>query len=72
MLMIIIKASVIFFLFFVFIVLVLSGKKQKKPKVEVLDFEIPVSFWWELKHLYERLMENVNGNDLNIFIRVCV
>ncbi|KAF4117920.1 nucleolar protein 9 [Onychostoma macrolepis] len=37
-----------------------TGKKQKKPKTEVLDFEIPVSFWWELKHLCERLMENVN------------
>ncbi|XP_016335308.1 nucleolar protein 9 [Sinocyclocheilus anshuiensis] len=37
-----------------------TGRKQKKPKAEVLDFEIPVSFWWELKHLSERLLENIN------------
>ncbi|XP_050992228.1 nucleolar protein 9 [Labeo rohita] len=37
-----------------------TGKKPKKPKTEVLDFEIPVSFWWELKHLSDCLMENVN------------
>lgn len=37
-----------------------TGKKQKKAKAEVHDFEIPVSFWWELKHLSERLMENIN------------
>ncbi|XP_073704533.1 nucleolar protein 9-like [Garra rufa] len=37
-----------------------TGKKPKKPKAEVLDFEIPVSFWWELKHLSDCVMENVN------------
>ncbi|KAL1281149.1 hypothetical protein QQF64_015749 [Cirrhinus molitorella] len=34
--------------------------RPKKPNPEVFDFEIPVSFWWELKHLSDCLMENVN------------
>lgn len=25
------------------------------------DFEIPASFWWELKFVSDSLMENING-----------
>ncbi|KAL6468099.1 hypothetical protein MHYP_G00237760 [Metynnis hypsauchen] len=35
------------------------AKKQKKAEPELTDFEVPVSFWWELKYLSETLMENV-------------
>ncbi|XP_027006656.2 nucleolar protein 9 [Tachysurus fulvidraco] len=36
------------------------AKKQKKAEPELIDFEAPTSFWWELKYLSESLMENVN------------
>ncbi|KAL7842237.1 hypothetical protein SRHO_G00239260 [Serrasalmus rhombeus] len=35
------------------------AKKQKKAEPELTDFEVPVSFWWELKYLSDTLMENV-------------
>ncbi|XDV28345.1 hypothetical protein PO909_031679 [Leuciscus waleckii] len=37
-----------------------KAKKDKRCEVELVDFEIPTSFWWELKHLADRLMENIN------------
>ncbi|TSP09060.1 Nucleolar protein 9 [Bagarius yarrelli] len=36
------------------------AKKLKKAEPELTDFEAPTSFWWELKHLSETLMEHVN------------
>ncbi|XP_072524435.1 nucleolar protein 9 [Salminus brasiliensis] len=36
------------------------AKNQKKTEPELTDFEVPVSFWWELKYLSDSLMENVN------------
>ncbi|KAG7319894.1 hypothetical protein KOW79_017037 [Hemibagrus wyckioides] len=36
------------------------AKKQKKAEPELIDYEAPTSFWWELKYLSESLMENVN------------
>ncbi|KAF7692421.1 nucleolar protein 9 [Silurus meridionalis] len=36
------------------------AKKQKKAEPELIDFEAPTSFWWDLKYLSESLMENVN------------
>ncbi|XP_051719945.1 nucleolar protein 9 [Ctenopharyngodon idella] len=37
-----------------------KAKKNKICESEMMDFEIPASFWWELKHLADCLMENVN------------
>lgn len=37
-----------------------KGKKDKRCEIELVDFEIPTSFWWELKHLADHLMENIN------------
>ncbi|XP_073713916.1 nucleolar protein 9-like [Misgurnus anguillicaudatus] len=35
-------------------------KRDKRSESELTDFEIPTSFWWELKYLSDSLMENVN------------
>ncbi|XP_056600477.1 nucleolar protein 9 [Triplophysa dalaica] len=35
-------------------------KKDRRSTSEMTDFEIPASFWWELKHLSDSLMENIN------------
>ncbi|KAI7809981.1 putative nucleolar protein 9 [Triplophysa rosa] len=35
-------------------------KKDRKSTSEMRDFEIPASFWWELKYLSDSLMENLN------------
>ncbi|XP_002662124.1 nucleolar protein 9 isoform X1 [Danio rerio] len=35
------------------------AKKDRKSKSELMDFEIPTSFWWELKHLADCLMVNI-------------
>ncbi|KAK7159932.1 hypothetical protein R3I94_006078 [Phoxinus phoxinus] len=37
-----------------------KAKKDKRCEPELVDFEIPTSFWWELKHLADHLMENIN------------
>ncbi|XP_066508727.1 nucleolar protein 9-like [Hoplias malabaricus] len=36
------------------------AKRPKRAEIELTDFEVPVSFWWELKYLSDALMENVN------------
>ncbi|KAG9278726.1 nucleolar protein 9 [Astyanax mexicanus] len=36
------------------------AKNQKRAEPQLTDFEVPVSFWWELKYLSESLMENIN------------
>lgn len=48
-----------------------SAKKNKICESEMMDFEIPTSFWWELKHLAECLMEHINGNDV-FPVKTCV
>lgn len=42
-----------FFFFF-------SGAKERNAVPQLTDFEIPTSFWYELKSLTETLMDNVN------------
>lgn len=37
-----------------------SGVKERNAIPQLTDFEIPTSFWYELKSLTETLMENVN------------
>ncbi|XP_039517098.1 nucleolar protein 9 isoform X2 [Pimephales promelas] len=37
-----------------------KAKKDRRCESELVDFEIPASFWWELKHLAEHLMDNIN------------
>ncbi|XP_077078267.1 nucleolar protein 9 [Siphateles boraxobius] len=37
-----------------------KAKKDKRCESEFVDFEIPTSFWWELKNLADHLMENIN------------
>ncbi|ROL51463.1 Nucleolar protein 9 [Anabarilius grahami] len=37
-----------------------KAKKNRICEGEMMDFEIPTSFWWELKHLADCLMENIN------------
>ncbi|MEQ2291178.1 hypothetical protein AMECASPLE_010730 [Ameca splendens] len=36
------------------------GAKEHRVNPELTDFEIPTSFWYELKSLTETLMENIN------------
>ncbi|XP_029381232.1 nucleolar protein 9 isoform X2 [Echeneis naucrates] len=36
------------------------GAKERNVAPQLTDFEIPTSFWYELKHLTETLMENLN------------
>ncbi|XP_030017252.1 nucleolar protein 9 isoform X2 [Sphaeramia orbicularis] len=36
------------------------GQKERNAATQLTDFEIPTSFWYELKNLTETLMENVN------------
>ncbi|XP_060899982.1 nucleolar protein 9 [Labrus mixtus] len=36
------------------------GAKERNVAPQLTDFEIPTSFWYELKNLTETLMENVN------------
>lgn len=38
-----------------------QGAKERHAKVPLTDFEIPTSFWYELKNLTDTLMDNVNG-----------
>ncbi|XP_051990029.1 LOW QUALITY PROTEIN: nucleolar protein 9 [Xyrauchen texanus] len=37
-----------------------QAKKDRRSQPDITDFEIPTSFWWELKYLSDSLMENVN------------
>ncbi|XP_051557463.1 nucleolar protein 9 [Myxocyprinus asiaticus] len=37
-----------------------QAKKDRRSQTDITDFEIPTSFWWELKYLSDSLMENVN------------
>lgn len=37
-----------------------AGGKDGRCAPRLTDFEIPTSFWYELKSLTETLMENVN------------
>lgn len=39
---------------------VFPGAKERNVAPQLTDFEIPTSFWYELKSLTETLMENVN------------
>ncbi|XP_067308997.1 nucleolar protein 9 [Pseudorasbora parva] len=36
-----------------------KAKKDRRCESELVDFEIPTSFWWELKNLADGLMENL-------------
>lgn len=37
-----------------------AGGKERNAVPQLTDFEIPTSFWYELKSLTEILMDNVN------------
>ena len=49
-----------FCLFLSFFFSFLSGAKERNIAPQLTDFEIPTSFWYELKSLTETMMENVN------------
>lgn len=37
-----------------------AGAKERNAVPQLTDFELPTSFWYELKSLTEILMDNVN------------
>lgn len=46
--------------FFPLLFLFFPGAKERNVAPQLTDFEIPTSFWYELKSLTETLMDNVN------------
>lgn len=43
-----------------------QGVKERNVAPQLTDFEIPTSFWYELKNLTETLMDNVNCESSNV------